>query len=81
MTRVAIYARYSDDKQSPNSIDDQVRICRMHADKQGWRVVDQHGVQRCAYSTLVKDGSWVADLPFFIVEPIASGQWRVELVD
>lgn len=29
--RVAIYARYSDDKQSPHSIDDQVRVCREHA--------------------------------------------------
>lgn len=47
---------------------------------QDWRVVDQHGVQRCAYSALVKNGRWVADLPFIIVEQIANGQWRVELM-
>ncbi|MGC1301800.1 MAG: recombinase family protein [Caulobacteraceae bacterium] len=38
MTRVALYARYSDDKQSPFSIEDQFRICRMHAERQGWTV-------------------------------------------
>lgn len=48
-------------------------------ERQGWRVVDEHGEERCAYGSTVKDGQWVSDLPFFIVEPIASGQWRVEL--
>lgn len=48
---------------------------------QGWRVMDEHSVERCAYSAKVKDGEWVADLPFFIIEPIASGRWRVELTD
>lgn len=33
--RVGIYARYSDDKQSPHSIDDQVRVCREHAARAG----------------------------------------------
>ena len=38
--RVAIYARYSTDLQNPTSIDDQVRLCRQHADRQGgWAVV------------------------------------------
>jgi DNA invertase Pin-like site-specific DNA recombinase len=53
MTRVAIYARYSDDKQSPNSIEDQVRICRMHADKQGWRVVDTYSDAAISGSTVI----------------------------
>lgn len=29
MPRVALYARYSDDKQSPASINDQFLICRV----------------------------------------------------
>ena len=38
--RVAIYARYSSDLQSPTSIEDQVRLCRQHAARQdGWTVV------------------------------------------
>jgi DNA invertase Pin-like site-specific DNA recombinase len=39
MTRVALYARYSDDKQSPFSIEDQFRICREYAERQGWQMV------------------------------------------
>ena len=39
--RVAIYARYSTDLQNPTLIDDQVRQCRQHADRQdGWAVVN-----------------------------------------
>ncbi|PKQ10609.1 MAG: recombinase family protein [Alphaproteobacteria bacterium HGW-Alphaproteobacteria-1] len=37
--RVAIYARFSSDMQSPKSIEDQVRECRMHAQREGWTVV------------------------------------------
>ncbi|TAJ34357.1 MAG: recombinase family protein, partial [Bosea sp. (in: a-proteobacteria)] len=37
MPRVALYARYSDDKQSPASIDDQFLICREQAAREGWR--------------------------------------------
>jgi site-specific DNA recombinase len=38
MARATLYARYSDDKQSPLSIQDQFRICREHAVRQGWSV-------------------------------------------
>ncbi len=37
--RVVLYARYSSDRQSEHSIDDQLRICRAHAEHQGWTVV------------------------------------------
>jgi DNA invertase Pin-like site-specific DNA recombinase len=39
VSRCAIYARYSSDLQSPASIEDQVRLCRAHAERQGWTVV------------------------------------------
>ncbi|WP_339519810.1 hypothetical protein [Pseudomonas proteolytica] len=48
-------------------------------ERQGWRVLDEQGAEICAYSAQVKEGEWVADLPFFVIEAIASGQWRVEL--
>ncbi len=51
-----------------------------NGERQGWRVLDEQGAERCTYSAKVQDGKWVADLPFFIVEPIARGQWRVELI-
>ncbi len=37
--RAAIYARYSSDQQSASSIEDQIRICRERALRQGWQVV------------------------------------------
>jgi site-specific DNA recombinase len=40
--RCAVYARYSNDKQSPLSIDDQLRKCREQAEKEGWRILDDH---------------------------------------
>jgi len=53
MTRVAIYARYSDDKQSAHSIEDQVRICRLHADKADWRVVNTYSDAAISGSTVI----------------------------
>ncbi len=38
--RAAIYARYSSDLQSEASIDDQVRICRERAEREGMTVVE-----------------------------------------
>lgn len=42
MTRVAIYARYSSDHQRAESIEDQFRICRERAGREGWEVVDTY---------------------------------------
>jgi len=39
MIRIALYARYSSDMQSTSSIDDQFRICREQAAREGWKVV------------------------------------------
>lgn len=36
---VALYARYSSDLQNPRSIDDQWRICRELAAREGWEIV------------------------------------------
>jgi site-specific DNA recombinase len=40
--RCAAYARYSSDKQSPLSIDDQLRMCREYVNKLGWTLLDDH---------------------------------------
>jgi DNA invertase Pin-like site-specific DNA recombinase len=39
MTTVALYARYSSDNQIVASIEDQFRICREHAAREGWKIV------------------------------------------
>ena len=38
MLKVALYARYSTDNQSVASIEDQFRICREHAGREGGRL-------------------------------------------
>ena len=38
--RVAIYARFSSDKQTAASITDQVRLCKKRIESEGWTVVD-----------------------------------------
>src|ERR687898_1721183 len=38
--RAAIYARYSSDNQRESSIEDQVEVCRRHAELQGWEIVE-----------------------------------------
>ena len=40
MPSVALYARYSSDLQNPQSIDDQFRLCRQLAERQGWEVAE-----------------------------------------
>lgn len=39
--RVAIYARYSSENQREASIEDQVRVCRARAKREGWTVVGE----------------------------------------
>jgi DNA invertase Pin-like site-specific DNA recombinase len=36
--KVAIYSRFSTDRQNESSIADQVRVCTEHATVRGWRV-------------------------------------------
>ena len=40
--KIAVYARYSSDNQRDASIEDQFRVCRLHAEKQGWKVVEEY---------------------------------------
>ncbi len=37
--RAALYARYSSDQQRAASIEDQFRVCRERAEREGWNVV------------------------------------------
>ncbi|MPZ40925.1 MAG: recombinase family protein [Rhizobiales bacterium] len=42
MTRIALYARYSSDNQREASIEDQFRLCREHAMREGWTVAESY---------------------------------------
>lgn len=40
MTRAALYARYSSDNQREASIEDQLRLCRERAEREGWQIAE-----------------------------------------
>ena len=42
MNRAAIYARYSTDLQNDQSVEDQIRLCKAHADRLGVTVVNEY---------------------------------------
>jgi site-specific DNA recombinase len=51
--RCAIYARYSSDRQSETSAEDQARLCRERASREGWTVVAEF--LDCAISGATRD--------------------------
>lgn len=55
MTRAALYARFSTDRQSDASIDDQFRVCRARAAALGLDVVAEHADQAVSGATRVGD--------------------------
>lgn len=58
--RCAAYARYSSDRQSPASIQDQLRKCREYCQQQGWEFLAEH-----VYADEALSGAG-ADRPEFI---------------
>ena len=54
--RVALYARYSSDLQRDASIEDQLRLCRGHAERQGWTVVDSYSDRAISGASMLRPG-------------------------
>ena len=54
--KVALYARYSSDSQRDASIADQFRLCREHAQKLGWQVVEEYSDHAVSGSSLLRPG-------------------------
>ena len=52
----AIYARYSSDNQSEASIDDQVRVCRQYAERQGLTVVAEYEDAAISVASTLRPG-------------------------
>jgi DNA invertase Pin-like site-specific DNA recombinase len=61
MRRAAIYARYSTEHQSDKSIDDQVVLCRRHAEREGLRVAKVYS-DRAQSSATLHGRRGIADL-------------------
>jgi site-specific DNA recombinase len=56
MTCVALYARYSSDQQREASIEDQLRLCRLYAEKQRWTVADSYSDRAVSGASLIRPG-------------------------
>ena len=56
MPKVALYARYSSENQRDASIEDQLRLCRLHAEKQGWTIVDSYTDRAISGASLLRPG-------------------------
>jgi len=54
--RAVIYARYSTDLQSASSIDDQVRLCREHIERDGHEMVQVYNDRAVSGATLMRPG-------------------------
>jgi hypothetical protein len=54
--KVALYARYSSDNQRDASIADQIRVCRLFAERQGWIVADEFCDPAVSGATLLRPG-------------------------
>lgn len=54
--RVALYARYSSDLQSGHSIEDQLRLCREFAERQGWTVTECYSDAGLSGASLMRPG-------------------------
>ena len=56
IVKVALYARYSSDNQRDASIADQFRVCRLHAEKQGWTIVEEYSDHAVSGASLLRPG-------------------------
>ena len=54
--RVALYARYSTDLQREASIEDQLRLCQAHAERQGWIVAGSYSDRAMSGASLLRPG-------------------------
>jgi site-specific DNA recombinase len=54
--KVALYARYSSENQRDASIEDQLRLCRLHAERQGWTIVDSYTDRAISGASLLRPG-------------------------
>ncbi len=73
--KVALYARYSTDHQRDASIEDQLRLCRLHAEKQGWTIIDSYTDRAISGASLLRPG--VQEL----IQDAARGRFAVVLAE
>ncbi|WP_454819262.1 recombinase family protein [Labrys neptuniae] len=73
--KVAIYARYSSDNQRDASIADQLRICRIHAERQGWQIVEEYTDHAISGASLLRPGIQA------LISDATRGRFRIVLAE
>ncbi len=73
MTRVALYARYSSDRQNERSISDQLNLLIQHAAAKGWAVVG-------TYTDAAISGSAMANRPGLLAALAAADRGEFDLL-
>ena len=56
MTRSVIYARYSSDNQSAASIEDQIRLCQVLIEREGWKLANVYSDAAISGATMLRPG-------------------------
>ncbi|WP_299410422.1 recombinase family protein [uncultured Roseobacter sp.] len=56
MPSVAFYARYSSDNQRDASIEDQLRLCRERAEREGWHIIGSYSDRSISGASLIRPG-------------------------
>lgn len=54
--RAVLYARYSSENQREASIADQLRLCRLHAERQGWTIVEEYSDHATSGASMLRPG-------------------------
>lgn len=74
--RVALYARYSSDRQNERSIEDQLAVCRRHAEARGWTVA-------ITFSDAAISGAAMANRPGLqrLLATAPGGEFQLVLVE
>lgn len=54
--KVALYARYSSDNQRDASIEDELRLRRARAEREGWTIVDSYSDRAVSGASLIRPG-------------------------
>lgn len=54
--KVAPYARFLSENQRDASIEDKLRLCRLHAERQGWTVIDSYSDRAISGASLLRPG-------------------------
>ncbi len=73
--RAALYARYSSDNQRDASIEDQLRLCRDRATKEGWEIVDSYSDRSISGASLIRPGIQA------LMEDAQTGQFEVVIAE